>query len=88
MDRFEILNPQLGKGYFGSAQLVKRLVWKKQNDNKKFVVKVIPQAVNSDEKTEANKAIDILKGLQHQNIVRLINLYGHKKLFKIRGKLV
>ena len=30
MDRFEILNDQLGNGHFGTAMLVKRLVWRKK----------------------------------------------------------
>ena len=28
MNRFEILNDQLGNGHFGTAKLVKRLVWR------------------------------------------------------------
>ena len=50
MDRFEILNPELGHGNFGVAMLVKRSVWREkwdffeifalciQVDDKKFVV--------------------------------------------------
>ena len=36
---------------------------------------MIPQAINSDQKNEANKEIDILKGLKHPNVVRLVNLF-------------
>ena len=41
-----------------------------QIDDKKFVVKAIPQAMNSDEKNATNREVDILKGLVHPNIVR------------------
>ena len=39
-------------------------------DDKKFVVKAIPQAMNLDEKNATNREVEILKGLVHPNIVR------------------
>ena len=41
-----------------------------QVDDKKFVVKSIPQEMNSDEKDATNQEVDILKKLKHPNIVR------------------
>ena len=41
-----------------------------QVDDKKFVVKAIPQEMNSDEKDATNQEVDILKKLEHPNIVR------------------
>ena len=41
-----------------------------QVDDKKFVVKAIPQSMNADEKNETNREVDILKKLKHPNVVR------------------
>ena len=41
-----------------------------QVDDKKFVVKAIPQSMNVDEKNETNREVDILKKLKHPNVVR------------------
>ena len=53
-----------------------------QVDHKKFVVKAIPQEMNSDEKDATIQEVDILKKLKHPNIVRWVNIFfDHLNVF-------
>ena len=65
MNRFTI-NKELGRGGFGTAQLVTR-----RNDGKQFVVKqIVVDGMSEEQKRGSNNEVKILASLEDLHIVR------------------
>ena len=65
MNRFTI-NKKLGRGGFGTAQLVTR-----RNDGKQFVVKqIVVDGMSEEQKRGSNNEVKILASLEDLHIVR------------------